>query len=149
MYFASDVVAWNPACVHGPAAVAYREAMRQVVTIAKTTVPRRSGDLSRSVRVTYAGPWSAILIAGGTIQVDYARAQEYGAGPHDIPRGGVRKKLGSGGSTSAGIRGRTGRPDFGPVWGPVHHPGNPATGAITRAAAAFIPLFAELLLRKV
>lgn len=70
--------------------------------LAAALAPKRSGLLASTIRSTGAG------FAAGT---GYAVDQEEGAGPHPI---------GAAGQILAGD-------GFGPVRGPVLHPGNPAT----------------------
>lgn len=73
-------------------------------TLAAALAPKRSGFLASTIRSTGAG------FAAGA---GYAAAQEEGAGPHPI--GAPGQTLGNEAE------------DFGPVRGPVMHPGNPAT----------------------
>lgn len=71
--------------------------------LAAALAPKRSGFLAGTIRSTGAG------FAAGA---GYAAAQEEGAGPHLIGAGFDKVLVGD---------------DFGPVLGPVVHPGNPAT----------------------
>jgi hypothetical protein len=72
--------------------------------LAAGLAPKRSGFLASTIRATGHG------FAAGA---GYAAAQEKGAGPHPI--GAPGQVLGNEDD------------DFGPVRGPVLHPGNPAT----------------------
>lgn len=71
--------------------------------LAAAFAPKRSGFLAGTIRSTGEG-----FTAGA----GYAAAQEEGAGPHLIGAGFDKVLVGD---------------DFGPVLGPVVHPGNPAT----------------------
>lgn len=63
---------------------------------AKILVPRKTGNLGRSIRLGTVTETSAQIIAGGVAGVGYAKAVEFGTGPHVIvPR--VRKALAWGG----------------------------------------------------
>ena len=62
----------------------------QAVAYAKGTVPRKTGNLGRTIRVGTVTPTSAQVLAGGQLGVGYARVVEFGSRAHDIyPR---RKK---------------------------------------------------------
>lgn len=79
------------------------EASEVGAALAAALAPKRSGFLAGTIRATGAG------FAAGA---GYAAAQEEGAGPHLIGVGFDKVLVGD---------------DFGPVLGPVVHPGNPAT----------------------
>lgn len=79
------------------------EASNIGAALAAALAPRRSGALAGSIHSTGHG------FATGALPE--AEPQEFGAGPHSI---------GAPGQVLAGD-------DFGPVRGPVQHPGNPAT----------------------
>jgi hypothetical protein len=81
-----------------------KEASDIGAALAASLAPRRSGFLAGTIRSTGHG---FIVTAG------YGAAQESGAGPHEI--GDPGQTLGNEDD------------DFGPVKGPVMHPGNPAT----------------------
>lgn len=57
---------------------------------AKLLVPRRTGNLGRSIRLGPVGATSVRIVAGGSAQVGYAAAVEFGSRAHDIVP--VRKK---------------------------------------------------------
>jgi hypothetical protein len=62
----------------------------QAVAYAKGTVPRKTGNLGRTIRLGTVSEESVQILAGGQLGVGYARVVEYGSKPHDIyPR---RKK---------------------------------------------------------
>ena len=62
----------------------------QAVAYAKQTVPRKTGNLGRTIRLGTVTDTEAQIIAGGQGGVGYARVVEFGSKPHDIyPR---RKK---------------------------------------------------------
>lgn len=67
------------------------------VSYAKDLVPRRTGNLGRTIRLGLVTEDSAQIIAGGQGGVGYAQAVEYGTRPHEIvPR--TRKALAWGGA---------------------------------------------------
>lgn len=80
-----------------------KEAGEIGATLAAALAPKRSGFLAGTIRSTGHG---FAATAG------YAAAQEEGAAPHLIGAGFDKVLVGD---------------DFGPVLGPVTHPGNPAT----------------------
>lgn len=82
-----------------------KEASDVGATVAAGLAPKRSGFLAGTIRSTGAG---FVATAG------YAAAQEKGAGPHLI-------------GTNFGATLVNEAEGFGPVLGPVVHPGNPAT----------------------
>jgi hypothetical protein len=84
---------------------AQEEAGEIGAAVASALAPKRSGELAASVRPNGAGFEAT---------APYAAAQEEGAGPHLIGTG----------FDSVLVNEAEG---FGPVLGPVEHPGNPAT----------------------
>lgn len=92
--------------------------------------PKRTGALAASVQGVALGT-SALV----TASAPHAPMQEFGAGAHLIP------SLLRGGATILA------NPDgtFGPVLGPVEHPGNPATRFLTRSMQATGERAAEVL----
>lgn len=67
------------------------------VARAKELVPRKTGNLGRTIRLGTVNAAEAQIIAGGVNGVGYARAVEYGTRPHVIvPR--YKKALAWGGS---------------------------------------------------
>lgn len=87
-----------------------REASDIGAVLAAALAPKRSGALAASVRSTGHG---------FTASAPYAAAQEEGAWPHPI------------GSTGQVLANEA--EDFGPVHGPVMHPGNPPTHFMRQA----------------
>ena len=74
---------------------------------AKSLVPRRTGNLGRTIRVGRVTEDSAEVLAGGRREVGYAAAVEFGTRPHVIrPR--RAKVLAWGGSRTLGGRLRKG-----------------------------------------
>ena len=75
----------------------------QAVAYAKQTVPRKTGNLGRTIRLGAVTERDAEIIAGGQFGVGYARHVEFGTKPHVIvPRtrralawGGARRLSGS------------------------------------------------------
>lgn len=88
-----------------------KEASDIGAALAAALAPKRSGFLASTIHSTGAG------FAAGA---GYAAAQEKGAGPHIIAP--VRKQALYNADD-----------DFGPVGGPVLHPGNPATRFMRQA----------------
>jgi hypothetical protein len=97
---------------------------------AGTLVPKRTGNLARTIRVGTVTPTSAQVVAGGTAQVGYAAAVEYGSRPHVIVP--VRRKaLAWGGPRRlSGTLRAGGKPEF--FAKRVNHPG-------TRAKPYLVP----------
>lgn len=91
------------------------------VAEAKALVPRRTGNLARTIRVGPITATSAEILAGGAVNVGYAAAVEFGSRAHDIvPR--KAKVLAWGGSRTLGGRLKSGsKPTF--FAKRVHHPG--------------------------
>lgn len=94
------------------------------VAEAKRLVPRRTGNLGRTIRVGTVTASSVEVIAGGRLNVGYAAAVEFGSKAHTIvPR--KAKVLAWGGPRTLGGRVRSGgRPQF--FAKRVHHPGSRA-----------------------
>jgi hypothetical protein len=77
------------------------------VAEAKRLVPRRTGNLGRTIRLGRVSATSAEILAGGTQKVGYAAAVEFGSGPRIIvPR--RAKVLAWGGERTLGGRLRKG-----------------------------------------
>ena len=91
---------------------------------AKLLVPRRTGNLGRTIRVGRVTDESAELLAGGQNEIGYAAAVEFGTKPHVIrPR--RAKVLAWGGKRTLGGRLRKGsRPTH--FARSVRHPGSRA-----------------------
>lgn len=86
--------------------------------LAAVFAPKRTLRLAGSI-----DPFTNGLQGGWTVSTPYAMDQEEGAGPHEIGRPG---QILSGDG-------------FGPVKGPVMHPGNPAVHYMKRAYAIVAP----------
>jgi hypothetical protein len=54
------------------------------VARAKQLVPRKTGNLGRTIRLGQVTEHDAQIVAGGQFGVGYAQAVEYGSRPHDI-----------------------------------------------------------------
>ncbi len=91
---------------------------------AKALVPRRTGNLGRTIRIGRITDTSAEVLAGGRLNVGYAAAVEFGTKPHIIrPR--RAKVLAWGGRRTLGGRLRAGqRADH--FARSVRHPGTKA-----------------------
>lgn len=97
---------------------------------AKRLVPRRTGNLARTIRIGRVTAQSAEVLAGGRVNVGYAAAVEFGSRPHTIvPR--YRKALAWGGARTLGGRLRKGATAT-HFARKVHHPG-------TRAKPYLVP----------
>ncbi len=84
-----------------------REIAIRGVAEAKHLVPRKTGNLGRTIRLGQVTGTVAEIRAGGTQEVGYAAVVEYGSRPHVIvPRN--RKALAWGGSRTLGGRLRSG-----------------------------------------
>lgn len=94
------------------------------VAEAKGLVPRRTGNLGRTIRLGRVTPDSAEVLAGGRLHVGYAAAVEFGTKPRKIvPR--RAKVLAWGGGRTLGGRLRVGqRPTH--FARSVRHPGSKA-----------------------
>lgn len=97
------------------AAQAIQQAARDGMFMSQVFAPKRTGHLAGAVR-KFGGGTQAGWEAGHEV---YMIAQEEGAVPHAIGREGEVLF--------------NAKEDFGPVEGPVMHPGNPATHYIKRA----------------
>lgn len=95
--------------------LAYAAALRGAF-LSRVYAPKRTLRLVREIGVYRAGRQQAGWKVAG---VPYAAAQEEGARPHQIGQEGQ-------------ILGNK-KDNFGPIRGPVHHPGNPATHFMERA----------------
>lgn len=99
---------------------------------AKILVPRRTGNLGRTIRVGRVDDERAEVIAGGQNEIGYAAAVEFGTKPHiirprpgRIGRNGRPAALGWGGPRTLGGRLRKGgKPAFFARF--VRHPGSRA-----------------------
>ena len=105
-----------------------------VVREAKLIVPRKTGNLGRSIRVGTVSDRSAQVYAGGVAGVGYARAVEFGTRAHEIVP--VRRKaLAWGGDRRLSGSLRTGaKPDH--FARRVHHPGTRAKPYLVPGAKA-------------
>lgn len=56
----------------------------RAVAEAKSLVPRRTGNLGRTIRLGRVDDDSAEVLAGGRLKVGYAAAVEFGTRPHEI-----------------------------------------------------------------
>jgi len=94
------------------------------VAESKRIVPRRTGNLGRTIRLGAVTPKSAEVLAGGRLNVGYAAAVEFGTRPRTIvPR--RARVLAWGGERTLGGRLRSGaRPTH--FARKVHHPGSRA-----------------------
>jgi hypothetical protein len=105
-----------------------REILREVgirgVAESKALVPRRTGNLGRTIRLGALTPTSVEIHAGGTLQVGYAAAVEFGTRPHVIvPR--KARVLAWGGARTLGGRLRAGATATS-FAARVNHPGSKA-----------------------
>lgn len=92
------------------------------VANAKRLVPRRTGNLGRTIRLGTVTDESVQVLAGGERKVGYAAAVEFGSRPHEIrPR--RKRVLAWSDSRTLGGRSR-GRPTH--FAARVRHPGNKA-----------------------
>lgn len=94
------------------------------VAEAKRLVPRRTGNLGRTIRIDSVSDRHVDVAAGGRLSVGYAAAVEFGTRPHTIvPK--RAKALAWGGPRTLGGRLRSGgKPQF--FAKRVHHPGSRA-----------------------
>lgn len=101
----------------------------RAVREAKILVPRRTGNLGRTIRIGALTDSYVEVTAGGTREVGYAAAVEFGSKPHPIfPK--RRKALAWGGGRTLGGRLRAGaRPEF--FAKRVDHPGTRARPYLT------------------
>jgi hypothetical protein len=93
----------------------------KAVAYAKETVPRKTGNLGRTIRLGQVTDTEAQIIAGGQFGVGYARTVEFGSRPHIIrPRN--RRVLAWGGDRrlSGSLRSGARATNFATV---VNHPG--------------------------
>jgi hypothetical protein len=89
---------------------------------AKHIVPRKTGNLGRTIRPGRITPTTGELVAGGRLNVGYAKPVEVGSRPHII-RPVRRKALAWGGDRrlSGSLRTGASATHFATI---VHHPGN-------------------------
>lgn len=113
----------------GDTQVLLRRIQIRGVAEAKARVPRRTGNLARTIRVGPVSKDSAQVLAGGESKVGYAAAVEQGSKPHVIrPKAGRSGKNGHapmlawGGNRrlSGNLRSGSGATNFAAE---VHHPG--------------------------
>lgn len=91
---------------------------------AKSLVPRRTGNLGRTIRLGAVTPDSVEVLAGGKLKVGYAAAVEFGTKPHVIRPRRARVLAWGGGRTLAGnLRKGQRATSFATM---VHHPGTKA-----------------------
>ena len=113
-----------------------REVGLTAVSDAKRIVPRRTGNLGRTIRIGSMTDTHVEVTAGGTLNVGYAAAVEFGSRPHVIvPR--RAKALAWGGGRTLGGRLRAGSQAT-HFARRVNHPG-------TRAQPYLIPAFEKAL----
>lgn len=101
-----------------------REVAVRATAEAKALVPRKTGNLGRTIRIGTVTSTYAEVRAGGSEQVGYAAAVEYGSKPHVIlPK--RRKALAWGGSRTlaGGLRAGSRATNFATR---VNHPGSKA-----------------------
>lgn len=98
--------------IHEGAEAAIVQAAQRGAFLAAVLAPKRTFRLAGSIE-----PFAGGMQGGWTVSTPYAMAQEKGAGPHPI---------GAPGQVLAGD-------GFGPVRGPVMHPGNPAVHYMKRS----------------
>jgi hypothetical protein len=109
-----------------------REVGLRAVAEAKTIVPRKTGNLGRTIRIGSMSDTHVEVRAGGQLNVGYAAAVEYGSRPHVIlPK--RAKALAWGGPRTLGGRLRSGGTPTN-FARRVNHPG-------TRAKPYLIPAF--------
>lgn len=113
-----------------------REVGLGTVREAKLVVPRRTGNLGRTIRLGAVSSTSVEVRAGGQNNVGYAAAVEFGTKPHDIvPR--RAKALAWGGARTLGGRVKAGSAPT-HFAKRVHHPG-------TKAEPYLFPSFRKVL----
>lgn len=94
------------------------------VAEAKHLVPRRTGNLGRTIRLGTVTPDYVEVLAGGKLNVGYAKAVEFGTKPHIIKPRRAKSLAWGGPRTLAGGLRKGGRPTmFARL---VHHPGTKA-----------------------
>jgi hypothetical protein len=124
------ITRWNPEIIYAQIAGAYKQAAAVGLAAAKVEAPSASGELRRSIVYIPTSPLSGVL----TSPVKHAGPQNTGAGAHTIAP--VRKKA---------LYNK--RLAFGPVKGPVNHPGNPAKNFLSKGQDAFVVAFIAALRR--
>ncbi len=113
----STLVYWNPEVVYAPILEAHAVATAEAAAAAQRLAP---GHIT--VRAAPTSLETAELKADGPGAV----FQEFGAGPHEIAPARARVLAG---------------PHFGPVGGPVGHPGNPALHYTRKGAETYPEAF--------
>jgi hypothetical protein len=105
----------------------------EAVRYSKLEAPRRTSNLSRTIRLGTVTDTSVEIVAGGMGGVGYARAVHEGARPHKIrPRHKrVLRWPRNAGDRTLGGRARAGTTDF-IFAGEVNHPGNKPNRFIIR-----------------
>ena len=96
----------------------------RAVAEAKALVPRRTGNLGRTIRLGRVDKDSAEVLAGGKLKVGYAAAVEFGTRAHVIRPRRARVLAWGGPRTLAGGLRRGGRPTNFAM--KVNHPGSRA-----------------------
>lgn len=113
--------------VDGALTPAVEDVADQMAAMGRVFAPKgKTLELTNSIQGLLVSATSAVAVA----TAPHAIFQEKGAGAHIIP-----SLLSGGWKLLAGD-------DFGPVWGPVEHPGNPATHFLEQAGdavSAFVP----------
>lgn len=102
----------------------------RAVAEAKALVPRRTGNLGRTIRLGRVDADSAEVLAGGKLKVGYAAAVEFGTKPHVIRPRRAKVLAWGGPRTLAGGLRKGGRATH--FAGRVNHPG-------TRAKPYLVP----------
>ena len=128
---------WNPSVIYSRLTRSFLTALAETAGVAIKTAPRRTGELSRSIVPVPMGPFSGGILA----RAKHAASQEFGSRPHVIaPRpGGYLASTAPQRASTSGLR--TQRAEFGPLSGPVNHPGTRPTYFMHKAAMAFPELF--------
>lgn len=116
--------------VDGKAHEAVWDLTVKMTQLANNYAPMRSGRLRQSIEGYMFGPLQGAVVA----KAPYAKAQEFGARPHPIGEEG--QILAKGAQSFIPQKFAEGGPPthaFGPVRGPVNHPGNPGVHYMARA----------------
>jgi hypothetical protein len=101
---------------------------------AKALVPRKTGNLDRSIRLGHVDDRSAQILAGGIRDVGYAAHVEFGTGPHVIVPKRARVLAWGGSRRLSGTLRSGSRPEFFATR--VHHPGTRAKPYLVPGARA-------------
>ena len=101
---------------------------------AKHLVPRKTGNLDRSIRVGALSDDRALILAGGVRDVGYAACVEFGTGPHVIVPRKARVLAWGGNRRLSGTLRRGARAEFFAMR--VNHPGTRAKPYLVPGAIA-------------